>query len=186
MSDCVTPNINNHNNYVFDTNILNRLAKEPVNIELCNLAVEHGYCFFITDVQIRELNGIPDRTGNYADSCAWRPAENAALIFSIIRKLHMEYISCVALLLLNFWTLDGSMRILDDKGPYYEMFQTIHNKNPHHLRDATIAESTIYNHCKLISNDKRLRNKMNSFFPNSAMPYDEFINMLHEVDWRIS
>lgn len=184
MSTCVEPNPNNPNNYVFDTNVLNQLVSDATAIELLKGALEHGYCFFITDVQLRELNGMPDRTGRYTDAASWHPSKNYVQIQKMINELNIQNISCVALLLKGFWTLDGSMRILDDKDPYFEMFQAIHNDNLHHLRDATIAEATLHNHCKLVSKDKRLRNKVNSFFLNSALSINEFMESLQHNSWR--
>lgn len=182
MSECVYPSAENPNNFVFDTNNINRLALDAIAIEKCKLAIKHGYQFYITDVQVREFMGVPDRKGTYSDPASWHMSENLDQIRSIIKNLNIQHISCVALLLKHFWTLDGSMRILDDKGPLFEMFQTIHNKNRSHLRDATIAEATVYNHCKLVTNDRRLRNKMNSFFPGSAITYEDFLDSLNSLN----
>lgn len=184
MSECVQPSAENPNNFVFDTNNINRLATDITTVEKCKLAIDHGYRFYITDVQVREFMGVPDRKGTYCDPTSWCPSNNLERIRCLIKKLNMQHISCVALFLKNFWTLDGSMRILDDNGPLVEMFQAIHNKNRSHLRDATIAEATVHNHCKLITNDKRLRNKMNSFFPGSATTYEEFVESLNDFNRR--
>lgn len=184
MSECVRPFAENPYNFVFDTNNINRLAVDTVAINNCISAMKEGYCFYITDVQQREFMGWPDRKGTYSDPKSWHPSENYKQIYSLIDRLNIQYISCVALLLEGFWTLDGSMRILDDEGSLYEMFQSIHNKNRSHLRDATIAEATIYNHCKLVTNDKRLRNKMNLFFPGTAITYKDFIDSLNSFIGR--
>lgn len=184
MSECVHPSPENPYNFVFDTNNINRLVVDIVAIENCKRAIKKGYCFYITDVQQREFMGWPDRKGTYSDLKSWHPSENYKQIYSLIDELNIQHISCIALLFKGFWIDDGSMRILDDEGSLYEMFQSIHNKNRNHLRDAAIAEATVYNHCILVTNDKRLRNKMNNFFPRSAITYEDFIDSLNSISRR--
>ena len=173
----IDPNKNGFlKNYVWDTQALNQLTLDDNMKNLCSIAYCHGHRYFITIVQARELNGVPDRTMKYSNADAWKSPQ--AETFEIMEALKFSRLSCVSLLYPNFWLLDGSMRILEDNGSRTDMFYAIYNNNNHHKRDATIAEATIYHECILISNDKRLRNKMNKFFPGSAITYDEYRDYL--------
>ena len=170
--DCINPQGNGFQNYVWDTQALNQLASDDDMIILCKSAYDVGHRYYITTVQERELVGVPDRTMKYNSSSAWRNPQGQT--FEVMKSLCFCRISCIALLYLNFWLLDGSMRILEDSGPRIDMFNEIYNNNNHHKRDATIAEATVYHNCFLISNDKRLRNKTNKYFPGTAITYKEY------------
>ncbi len=159
-------------NYIWDTQTLNALAGDTEMISLCRNSMSKGHRHFITTVQERELAGIPDRTMQYRDSNAW--GESQKKTFAVVEELGFCCLSCVALLYHNFWILDGSMRILESSGTRVDMFNEIYNNNNHHKRDATIAEAAVYHGCTLITNDKRLRNKVNKYFPATAITYDEY------------
>lgn len=162
-----------YQNYIWDTQALNLLAKDVKAISMCQDAINYGHRYYITQVQTRELIGIPDRSMKYTDSSAWGKSENNTL--EVLENLGFRRLSCVALGYLNFWILDGSMRLLESCGPRVDMFNDIYNGNNHHKRDATIAEATIYHNCILITNDKRLRNKINKHFPERAITYDYYL-----------
>lgn len=167
---------NEYRNYVWETNALNRLADDIEMLRHCHATIEEGHRYYITTVQERELIGIPDRTMKYDDVSKWGSAQKKA--FEIMEALDFKRVSCVPLLYRNFWLLDGSMRILEDNGIRTDMFNSIYNNNNRHKRDATIAEAAMYHGCTLISNDGRLRNKVNCFFPSSAISFEEYKNIV--------
>ena len=153
--DCIKPNGNGFQNYVWDTQSLNLLASDDEMIALCKNAYNAGHRYHITTVQERELAGIPDRTGKYDSPSSWGTSQKHT--FEVMESLYFCRISCVALLYLNFWLLDGSMRLLEDSGPRIDMFNEIYNNNNHHKRDATIAEAAT-----------------NKYFPGTAITYNEY------------
>lgn len=170
--ELIEPLGNGYKNYVWDTNSLNKLADDPQMIQCCHKAIRNGHRYYITTVQERELTGVPDRTLEYDNPSKWDTVQQKT--FDVMESLGFKQVSCVGLLYLNFILLDGSMRVLESSGPRIDMFNSIYNNNNHHKRDATIAEATIYHDCTLISGDNRLRNKVNRFFPDSAISFDEY------------
>ena len=170
------PDKNGFQNYVWDTQSLNQLAEDDEMIERCKQAICLGHRYYITTVQERELMGVPDRKMNYEDPSAWsKPKEQT---FKVMDSLNFLRLSCVALLYPNFWVLDGSMRILETSGPRIDMFNEIYNNNNRHKRDATIAEATIFHGCTIITNDDRLKKKINIYFPGRAITYAEYKDIL--------
>lgn len=159
-------------NYVWDTQSLNQLATDDEMIEQCKQAIASGHRYYIASVQERELGGVPDRKMNYQDASAWKKPESRT--FAVMDILGFLRLSCISLFYKNFWILDGSMRILETSGLRIDMFNEIYNNNNNHKRDATIAEATIFHDCTLITNDKRLRNKINKYFPGRAITYAEY------------
>lgn len=170
---------NDYQNYIWDTQSLNELATDAEMVALCKRAFDAGQRYFITTVQERELVGVPDRTMKYSDDGAWGEYQERTLL--LMEELNFCRCSCVALFYQNFWLLDGSMRILPDSGPRTDLFNDIYNNNNHHKRDATIGEAAVYHGCTLITNDKRLRNKVNKYFPGTAISYDEYKNTLERL-----
>lgn len=166
-------------NFVWDTCALNELVKDTEAIKWCKIAIEAGHRYYITTVQERELAGVPDRKLTYGDASTWGNPQTK--IFSILDTLSFCRISCITTLYPEFWLLDGSMRILEGSGKRLEMYNAIYNNNNHHKRDAIIAEATVYHGCKLISKDGRFMRKVNSFFPNTAITYDEYKVILKEI-----
>lgn len=180
--DFVEPSGNGFQNYVWDTQSLNLLATDNEMIERCKGAYNEGHRYYITMVQVRELAGWPDRKMNYDDPNAWSMRQDQTFI--VMETLDFHRLSCVAVLYPGFFILDGSMRLLEDSGLRIDMFNDIYNNNNHHKRDAIIGEATVYHRCCLISNDKRLRNKINKYFPETAITYEEYRNLISALDIR--
>ncbi len=178
--DFMEPSRNEFQNYVWDTQALNLLATDDEMIEYCKRVYKVGHRYYITMVQVRELAGWPDRKMNYNDPSAWNMRQNQT--FEIMETLDFHRLSCIALLYPDFWILDGSMRILEDSGRRIDMFYDIYNNNNHHKRDATIAEAAVYHGCVLITNDGRLKKKVNKFFPKRAITYEEYKDKILALD----
>lgn len=180
--DFVEPSGNGFQNYVWDTQSLNLLATDNEMIECCKRAYIVGHRYYITLVQVRELAGWPDRKMNYDDPNAWGTRQDET--FRIMETLDFHRLSCVAVLYPGFTILDGSMRLLGDSGLRMDMFYDIYNNNNHHKRDAIIAEAVVYHGCTLVTNDERLRKKVNKYFPGTAITYAEYKNVLSSIDIR--
>lgn len=178
--ELIEPLGNGFKNYVWDTNSLNKLAADPQMIQYCHKAIRNGHRYYITTVQERELTGIPDRTLEYDNPSKWGTVQQKT--FDVMESLDFKQVSCVGLLYRYFIVLDGSMRVLESSGSRIDMFNSIHNNNNHHTRDATIAEATIYHGCTLISGDGRLRNKVNRYFPDSAISFDEYKHIVSSYE----
>lgn len=180
LNDCYIPDLKNSNNIILDSCVYDkRLLNNNNDINKLKKATNNGYAFYITEIQNRELCGVPDRTYKYND---WEPNPNIEKLKSIIDELCVKRVSCYGNVGYQYMVLlDGTYRVIEDESSNDErvkMFYDIFNHNNHHLRDAIIAEAAIYNNCVLVSIDGRLIRKVNSHFENKAMNYDEFIKLL--------
>ena len=162
-------------NFLFDTCAINEIMKHSDVVEVLKKTKEYNY--YISDAQMRELNGIVDRKEMKMtiDENVRKSNENT---FEFIKNINCKRVSCVALLLENFWILDGSFRAIDEKSSTYPMFNEIHNNNLHHIKDAVIAEATIYNNCTLVTNDSRLNKKVNKYFTGRSLMYEDFVSKI--------
>ena len=87
-------------NYIWDTQSLNKLATDAEMVSLCKKAFVTGQRYFITTVQERELVGVPDRTMKYSDGDAWGKYQERTLL--LMEKLNFCRCSCVVLFYHNF------------------------------------------------------------------------------------
>lgn len=184
-SDCYIPSENNKNNIIFDSCVYDkRLLGNSEDIEKLLLAKNIGYAYFKTEVQEREIWGVPDRTLAYKEP--WTPNPNAPRIMKILDELDVMRVSCYGHPVYFAYTiLDGTYRVMDSENslePRVQMFYEIYNNNKRHLRDAIIAEACIYNHCKLVSIDTRLIGKVNKYYENTAFHFDDFIKKIQTDD----
>lgn len=181
LKDCYIPDKNNENNILLDTCVYDkRLCGNDTDIDKLKSAMDYGFQYFKTDVQEREISGVPDRKRTYDKP--WETNPNAPAIMKIMKYLDVKKVSCYAHpMYLYFVILDGTFRVMEDENstdPRVKMFYEIYNHNKNHLRDAIIAEASIYNNCKLVSTDGRLIRKVNKFFEGSAIHYDDFIKTI--------
>lgn len=165
--------------FMFDTCALNRIVSIPEHINILKQAeTKLGYKYFISDVQERELKGIPDRTLDYENPNAYKASKQGEKALQYIQMLNMTKASCIASTYKDFTRADGSMRFASRTGKRAEMFNAICLNNNHHRRDAIIAEASINEDCILITVDNRLHKKTNQFYPESSMLYDDFISSI--------
>ena len=181
LDECYAPNIENPHNYLLDTCVFDKkLSPSHEDVNLLLGASKRGYEFYVTELQSREIHGVPDRKGTY--DTKWEQPENATIIEEIFELLDVKRVSCYGHIGYKWFVLlDGTYRLIEDENNDDErvkMFYDIFNHNNRHLRDAIIAEAAIYNHCTLVSVDNRLIKKVNSHFENRAISYDEFIKTL--------
>lgn len=168
--------------FMFDTCALNRIVSYPEHIDILKQAeIKLNYKYFITEVQERELNGIPDRTLDYENPKAYKSSKQGEKALQYIQLLNMTKASCIATAYKDFTRADGSMRFPSSTGRKAEMFDAICLNNNHHKRDAMIAEASINEGCILITVDNRLYKKINQFYPDSSKLYDDFISSLKNI-----
>lgn len=177
--ECVEPDKNNKFNFVFDTCIFEQgLSNDFQVVKMCKAKLSEKYRFFITQAQLREISGVPDRKLTYNESSTWKPSGKIKDIEEIFMDLRVKRISCLSLFYLNFTVLDGTFREWYDKTseePIAKMLYEIDKNNNNHRRDAVIAESAIYNNCNYISMDSRPIRIVNKYFPCRAFHYNDFI-----------
>lgn len=174
------PDKNIEHNILFDTCAINKIMKSEEFMDKVKKMKELGFNYYIPDALMRELKGVVDRKAGGMQVYDNVKEENES-VFDFIKEINGKRVSSLALLLKNYWILDGSFRSIDEKAEAYPMFSEIHNDNIHHLKDAVIAEAAIHNNCTLVTNDKRLNKKVNSHFANRSMLCEEFeekINLL--------
>ena len=183
MAKVVSRTTNYSLNYMLDTCTINRLADSEENTKLLFHSIQYGYRYYKTDVQDRELIGIPDRTLEYEKAEAWKTSARAKIAIGILDGINAERIPCVATPLRNFWLLDGSMRLWPDKGTgrVADMMDEIFNGNIHHMRDAVIAEATVFSNCILITADKRLYKKLKNYYPENVINYCDFLSKITDL-----
>lgn len=158
---------------LFDTCAINKIMKSEEFMKKVKKIKELGFNYYIPDAMMRELQGVVDRKngGMQIDDNIRKENEK---VFEFIKEINGKRVSSVALLLENYWKLDGSFRLINEKADTFDMFKEIHNGNIHHLKDAVIVEAAIYNNCILVTSDKRLNKKVNHYFNNRSMLCEEF------------
>lgn len=162
-------------NLLLDTCAINEIVKSTDVICAIKELKNKGFIYYISDVQMRELSGIIDRK-EMKMTVDETIKESNKSILSFLKDIDCKRVSCVALLLEEFWVLDGSFRLIDENSSTYTMFKEIHNNNIHHIKDAVIAEAAIYNNCTLITKDRRLNKKVNQYFSGRSILCKNFIN----------
>lgn len=174
------PDNNVDHNILFDTCAINKIMKSEEFMKKVKKMKELGFNYYIPDALMRELKGVVDRKAGGMQVYDNVKEENER-VFDFINEINGKRVSSLALLLQNYWILDGSFRTIDKSDDAYAMFNEIHHNNIHHLKDAVIAEAAIHNNCTLVTNDKRLNKKVNSHFASRSMLCEEFeekINLL--------
>lgn len=171
------PSSDIEHNFLLDTCALNRIVESNDIIDAIKKSKIKGYNYYISDVQMRELYGVIDKKV-VDESISTSIKESNEKIFKFIEEINCKRVSCVALLLKNFWKLDGSFRLIDENAETYPMIKDIHNNNIIHIKDAVIAEAAVYNNCTLVTKDSRLNKKVNNYFNGRSLWYDDFTNKI--------
>lgn len=169
------------NRYMFDTNAINRISQDSYDEMLIYESKSHGYEYYFTEIQVYESQSVIEKQTADIDS---NLVERDRAVYSLnllrlISKLQTKYVGQIMTLLPNRSRLDGTFELLSDgEEESVAMFWKIMNNNDIHYEDAMIALVAIVNGCILVTNDKRLFNKINSFFPGRAIKYEDFIALL--------
>jgi len=181
MPKVSVPEPNHKLNYLFDTCAISKIAGDDNHTKRLIDSLSHGFRYYKTDCQDRELRGVPDRSLRYWDESAWKSCEEMNKALNLLDKVKAERVSCIATLLHNFTILDGSMREPPSKGSglLSDMVDEIIKGNYKNIRDAVTAEAAVHNNCRLITSDQRMYRIVNRHFPKNIYKYNEFISKLY-------
>ena len=137
-------------NIMFDTNIFNEILDGRINID--DLESEEND-YLVTHVQMDELKKCPDE-------------ERRKELLRIFSQINQKEISTES------GVFDTS-RFNKAKFGEGELLEEIRKGNIKHTEDALIGETAIKNGCILVTNDKRLLNKVNEL-GGAALDFDAF------------
>ncbi|MEA4813361.1 MAG: PIN domain-containing protein [Oscillospiraceae bacterium] len=170
--------------YMFDTNAINKICQNPNDEITIYKSKINGYEYYFTEIQCQESCANIIKKSEGLDSCLVerQRAEYALNLLRVIPKLQTCYVGQIATLRLNRWGSDGTFDILqDNESEAAAMFSDILNDNDRqYYNDSMIALTAIVNGCTLVTNDKRLFNKVNNHFIERAIKYENFIEIISE------
>lgn len=174
------------NRYMFDTNALNSICSNMLDEMAVYQSKGREYEYFFTEIQCQESSGnIAKKSQGIEPFLVERSRADWALnLLRVIPKIQTQYVGQIATLRLNRWLGDGTFSILPDgESDAAIMFSDINNDNDdQYYNDAMIAMTAIVHGCTVVTNDKRLFNKINKHFPGRAIKYEEFIGSLQHLD----
>lgn len=170
------------NRFMFDTNALNRICKDPYAEMIIYQSKYAGFEYFFTEIQCNESEAnIRKKSPNVDPLLVERSrAEWATNLLRVIPKLQTKYVGQIATPRPGRWGLNGTFDVLpDNELSAFNMFSDILNDNDfQYFNDAMIAMTSIVHGCVLVTNDRRLYKKVNHHFPNRAVKYEEFLETI--------
>ena len=191
--DFENPNPDCSFNFLLDTTAFNRLAEHEEWLLLFEHSLAKGFHYYKTANQDYELIGQGAKT--YDADCIPRPItsesfkEKIPAFNNIKMRLQIKRVSSMASFMRNHWILDGTYHLVDNKSAIGTMTQEILDANQK-LRekhpfaqhyDAMTAEAAIYNHCILVTDDRKLRNIVNKFFPQRAVQTKDIVELIQSL-----
>ena len=192
LDDFEEPNPNCKFNYLLDTAAFNRFAEHREWIDLAEKSLELGFHYYKTANQDYELSGRGAKT--YDANCVPHVKitdsfrEKMLIFDEVLKRLKVKRLSSIASLMTNHWVLDGTHRVLDDKSKVGQMTKEILQfdektkiEKPfvQHY-DAMSAEAAMYHGCVLVSDDKKLRDMVNKYFPQKAIQTKALIDFIRD------
>lgn len=140
---------------ILDSNVFDNLLSGKISLN--DLDINNNE-IFITHIQVDEINECTDKF-------------KRASLFNLLTEIRPEKIptETFALGLSKF----GNAKLGDAI-----LFQKLRNSNLNHSKDALIGETAIKQNLILITNDKRLKNKVNEL-GGTAMNIEEYKNQFH-------
>lgn len=187
------PNSENKLNFLFDTTAFNRLAEHIEWIFILEQSLAKGARYYKTANQDYELMGIGAKTydkDGIPHPIASEIFETKIPLFDDIKeRLQIKRVSSMASFMRGHWILDGTYRLYDDKSAIGKMTDEIFDANKK-LRekhpfaqhyDAMTAEAAIFNHCTLVTDDKKLKNIVNKHFPQRAIQTKELVELIQSL-----
>lgn len=191
MTKCyIEPDRNNQHNYMLDTSAYNHIAHSYERMDAVKRSLSLGFCYYSTALQDVELSGKGARTYNrecISVSDYVIPLELKQKFDEIDKELNVKLLPEIASGMLNHTRIDGTNRFLDSNSLEGKMLIAISNKNNQHSNrpfkhsyDAMIAEVAVHYGCVLVSDDKPLRDIINSFIAKGAISTDELVEVINE------
>lgn len=141
---------------IFDSNIYDLIAEGSLNINIL-FGKKEDFEFYITHIQTDEISKCPDE-------------DKRAKLFLFITKVSPIVIPTNSFVL-------GLSRLGEARLGDTKLLEEIRKENLKHTKDALIGEVAIKNNFVLITEDVRLKNKINSL-NGKAINLNEFKDML--------
>lgn len=187
------PDKNHQLNYMFDTSAYNHIIESNDKMDAVKKSILYGFRYYSTALQDMELSGKGAKT--YNRECIPNmkysiPMEMKQKFDIVDKELNIQLIPEIASCMRNHSRLDGTIRFLSPESLTGRLYQEIVSKNKpdsnrpfEYSYDAMIAESAIYYGCFLVSDDKELRDTVNSFYPKRAITTEELLEIImHTID----
>lgn len=137
---------------IFDSNVFDDIIKGKIDLDIIN---KSGIDIYITHLQVDEINECPDK-------------EKRALLFNFMTTIRPNKIPtesfCIGVSRIN------GTKINDGSG----LIEKLQAGNPNNANDALIGETAIRNELTLITNDKKLKNRV-IVFGGKALTVDELL-----------
>lgn len=136
--------------YQFDTQIFDRILSGEIDVKLLESAKMKGCAYFVTHVQIDEINRCED-------------VDKRARLFLLMQDIGATLVSTESF-------VPGISRFnfarMSDDG----LLQQLKGANPRHSEDALIGEAAMKANVTLVCDDRRLRKKVNELKGRSLTP----------------
>lgn len=146
---------------MFDSNAFDALVEGRISLNLIQKSKEKSYEYHITHIQTDEIADIPDSKKDK-------------------RKLMILFLTSVKpdVIPTETFVLDHS-RLDFGKLGNGEIYKQLVKEDNSNINDALIGETSINNNFLLITDDKELRNKVNSL-GSTSKKISEFIELIKE------
>jgi hypothetical protein len=184
------PNRENDNNYMLDTSAYNHVIISAKKMNIVKKSVSYGFCYYSTALQDTELSGKGAKTynGECISETVYIPIPEFKQKIDIVNKeLDVHLVPEIASCMRDHSRLDGTVRFLAPDNIEGQIYKEIINKNKingkrpfEHSYDAMIAEAAIHYGCIVISDDKPLRDVVNSYFSDRAITTDKLLEIINK------
>lgn len=180
LGDIVRLDLNNLNNYMFDTTAYNKVAEyKATDLPILKNSLKLGYRYYTTYLQYRELAGMRvNKTNDGYDDRSEKVGYKQNDFKEIQEELSIERLAHQASFYYRAWSLDGSCFLPIENSDEIKLFQSILNNNTNHFEDANIAASAMTWRCMLVTADGRQFKETKKLFPNNVILYSDLINKL--------
>lgn len=190
LDDFECPDTSCKYNFLLDTTVFNRLAEHSDWLSILEKSLALGFHYYKTVNQDYELSGRGAKT--YDRNCIPHVDISESfktkmpLFDEVKERLNLKRLSSIASLMRNHWIVDGSYRLLDDTSEIgvmtdeiFQFNEKLRAKKPFAQHyDAMSAEAAMYHNCFLVSDDDDLRDIVNKYFPQRAIPTQDLIALV--------
>lgn len=180
----------NQEAFMLDSTAYNHIVDSEEYIETARKSIYYGFHYFSTAIQDMELSGQGAKT--YNKDCipvrkAKMPEEKLEKFAMLNKELQIERLPEVATAMLNHSRVDGTNRFFAPNSFEGKLYELIANKNKtnssrpfEYSYDALIAEAAMHYGCILVTDDKELRDTVNSVFKNKAISTETLISNIEK------
>jgi len=183
------PDRENMNNYMLDTSAYNHIVASPEKLSAVKKSISLGFCYYSTAIQDMELSGEGAKT--YNKECVPiikkpMPLEMIQKFRQLDKELDVKLLPEIATCMLNHSRVDGTNRFCDPNSLEGQLFEKIASKNNYesnrpfeYSHDAIIAEAAVHYGCTLVSDDKELKDLVNTAPFGRAITTDELLEKIN-------